>query len=152
MPVGVGEEVVSVGMLGKNASYQSYFTRALVSANLRGEYRHVLVTPEGLAAVGSPVFNKDGKAVGWVSMQQGQVITLNDPNVQTQLQAVYAPPRVFLPTKEFGMSLSDLPVAGKPLSIPWLGVAQMKGLTKDVAEFFSLTGQPASGSAQSSRK
>lgn len=143
VPVGVGEEVLSVGMLGRTASYQAYFSRATVSANLRGENKHVLVTPEGLAAVGSPVFNKDGKAVGWVSMQQGQVITLNDPNVQTQLQAVYAPPRMFLPTKEFNLSLTDPPVAGKPLALPWLGVAQMKGLTKDVADFFSLTGQPA---------
>jgi serine protease Do len=140
---GVGEEVVSVGMLSRTASYQAYVTRSMVSANLRGETRHVLVTPEGLAAVGSPVFNKDGKAVGWVPMQQGQVITLNDPNLQTQLQAVYAPPRMFMPTKEFAGSLADPPVAGKPLPLPWLGIAQMKGLSKDVAEFFSLTGQPA---------
>jgi S1-C subfamily serine protease len=143
LPVGVGDEVLSVGMLGKNASYQSYFTRALVSANLRGENRHVLVTPEGLAAVGSPVFNKDGKAVGWVGMQLGQPIMINDPNPQNQLQGVYAPPRMFLPTKEFGISLTDPPVAGKPLRLPWLGVAQMTGLKKEVAEYFNLTGQPA---------
>jgi serine protease Do len=142
-PVSVGEEVLSVGMLGKTASYQSYFTHALVSANLRGENRHVLVTPEGLAAVGSPVFNKDGKAIGWVGMQMGQVITLNDPNPQNQLQGVYAPPRMFLPTREFEQSLSDPPVAGKPLQLPWLGVAQMTGLKKEVAEYFNLTGQPA---------
>jgi len=134
---------VSVGMMGKTASYQSYFTRALVSANLRGENRHVLVTPEGLSAVGSPVFNKDGKAIGWVGMQMGQVITLNDPNPQNQLQGVYAPPRMFLPTKEIGQSLADPPVAGQPLKLPWIGVAQMTGLKKEVAEYFNLTGQAA---------
>jgi S1-C subfamily serine protease len=142
-PVAVGDEVLSVGMLAKTASYQSYFAHATVSANLRGENRHVLVTPEGLAAVGSPVFNKDGKAIGWVGMQMGQVITLNDPNPQNQLQGVYAPPRMFLPTKEFSQSLADPPVAGKPLQLPWLGVAQMTGLKKEVAEYFNLTGQPA---------
>jgi serine protease Do len=142
-PVAVGDEILSVGMMGKTASYQSYFTHAVVSANLRGENRHVLVTPEGVAAVGSPVFNKDGKAIGWVSMQMGQVITLNDPQPQNQLQGVYAPPRMFLPTREFGQSLSDPPVAGQPLKLPWLGVAQMTGLKKEVAEYFNLTGQPA---------
>jgi serine protease Do len=142
-PVKVGDEILSVGMLGKTASYQSYFNRALVSANLRGETRHVLVTAEGLAAVGSPVFNKDAKAIGWVSMQQGQVITLNDPNPQNQLQSVYAPPRMFVPTKEFAMSLKDPPVAGKPLELPWLGVAQMVGLKKEVADVFGLTGKVA---------
>lgn len=143
LPANVGDEVVSVGMLGKTASYQAYVTRSMVSANLRGESHHVLVTPEGLAAVGSPVFNADGKAVGWVTMQAGQVITLNDPNPQNQLQGVYAPPRMFIPTREFSLSLSDPPVAGTPLKLPWLGVAQMTGLKKEVADFFGLTGQPA---------
>jgi S1-C subfamily serine protease len=143
VPLRIGEEVTSVGMLGKTASYQSYFTNAKVSANLRGEDRHVLVTPSGLAAVGSPVFNAEGKAVGWVTMQAGQVITLNDPNPQNQLQMLYAPPRMFLPTKEFALSLGDPPVAGQPLKLPWLGVAQMTGLKKEVAEYFGLTGQVA---------
>ena len=142
-PVGVGEEVMSVGMLGKTASYQSYFTRAVVSANLRGEYRHTLVTAEGLAAVGSPVFNKDGKAIGWVGMQMGQSPALNAGDPEVQLRGVYQPPRMFLPTKEFAHSLADPPVAGKPLQLPWLGVAQMTGLKKEVAEYYNLTGQPA---------
>jgi len=72
IPVKIGDEILSVGMLGKTASYQSYFTRSLVSANMRGETRHVLVTPEGLAAVGSPVFNTDGKAIGWSPCRRGR--------------------------------------------------------------------------------
>jgi serine protease Do len=68
---------------------------------------------------------------------------LNDPSPQNQLQAVYAPPRMFLPTKEFVQSLQDPPVAGQPLKLPWLGVAQMTGLKKEVADYFDLAGQPA---------
>ena len=142
-PVHIGEEILSVGMLGKTASYQAYFTDALVSANLRGENHHVLVTPNGLAGVGSPVFNASGKAIGWVTMQAGQMITLNDQNPQNQMQSVYAPPRMFLPTKEFSLSLKDPPIAGQPLKLPWLGVAQMTGLKKEVAEYYGLTGQAA---------
>jgi S1-C subfamily serine protease len=143
VPVQVGEEILSVGMLGKTASYQAYFTDALVSANLRGENHHVLVTPNGLAGVGSPVFNTSGKAIGWVTMQAGQMITLNDQNPQNQMQSVYAPPRMFLPTKEFSLSLKDPPIAGEPLKLPWLGVAQMTGLKKEVADYYGLTGQAA---------
>lgn len=142
-PAKIGDEIISIGMLGKTASYQAYFTRSLVSANLRGENHHVLVTPEGLAAVGAPVFNSQGKAIGWVPMQLNQTITLNDPNPQTQLQGVYFPPRMFIPTKEFSISLSDPPVAGKALQIPWLGVAAMTGVKKEVAEFMGLEGQVA---------
>lgn len=143
LPVAVGEEVCSVGILPKTASYQAYLTRALVSANLRGEVKHVLVTPDGLAGVGSPVFNAQGKAVGWVSMQTGQGITLNDPNPEAQLRMVYQAPRTFIPTRELQQSLSDPPVAGSPLKLPWLGVAQMTGLKKEVADFFGLGNKTA---------
>jgi len=141
--VAVGDDVISVGMLPKTASYQSYTVRAMVSANLRGELKHVLVTNEGLAAMGSPVFNAKGQAIGWVGFQPGQRWLLNDPNPESQLASVYAPPRTFIPTKEFSISLTDPPSEGKPLKLSWLGVAQMTGLKKEVAEYYGLTGQPA---------
>lgn len=141
--VAVGDEIFSVGMLPKTASYQPYTVRAMVSANLRGELKHVLVTNEGLAAMGSPVFNAKGQAIGWVGFQPGQSWLLNDPNPQSQLAAVYAPPRTFIPTKEFGISLKDPPSEGKPVKLSWLGVAQMTGLKKEVAEYYGLTGQSA---------
>ncbi|HSI34953.1 MAG TPA: PDZ domain-containing protein [Tepidisphaeraceae bacterium] len=143
VPVAVGDTVVSVGALPKTASYQSYAVKAMVSANLRGETRHVLVTNEGLAAVGSPVFNAKGQAVGWVGYQQGQRWILNDPNPDNQLSGVYSPPRTFIPTKEFAISLSDPPTADKPLAVAWLGVAQMTGVKKEVAEWLGLENQAA---------
>jgi serine protease Do len=76
-------------------------------------------------------------------MQMGQTPVLNDPSPQNQLQSVYGPPRMFLPTREFIQSLQDPPVAGQPLKLPWLGVAQMTGLKKEVADYFNLAGQPA---------
>jgi serine protease Do len=142
-PIGVGEEAISIGILPKTAAYQAYYTRATVSANLRGETRHVMVSNDGLAGVGSPVFNAKGQAIGWVIMQSGQGVTLNDPNPQQQLNMIYAPPRMFVLTKEFGMSLTDPPVAGQPQKLPWLGVAQMKGLNKEVLDVFGLKGQVA---------
>lgn len=143
LPLAVGEEVVSVGLLPKTAAYQSYMARAMVAANLRGEIKHVLVTGEGLAAVGGPVFNAAGQAVGWVHSQMGQGVAINDPNVESQLRSIYQPPRTFIPTKEFAQSIGDPPVAGQPLKLPWMGVAQMSGLKKEVAEFFGLKPQQA---------
>src|SRR5436305_7400367 len=52
----VGDEIISVGLLPKEAGYKPYYTQAQVSALLRGPVPHVLTTNEGLAAVGSPVF------------------------------------------------------------------------------------------------
>jgi serine protease Do len=142
VPVGIGDEIVSIGLLGKTAAYQSYFTNALVSANLRGEIKHVLAT-DGLGSVGSPVFNTKGQAIGWVHMQLGQQVFLNDNDPQAVIQSLYIAPRTFVPTQEFARSLADPPVAGQPLKLPWMGVAQMGGLKKEVAEFFGLQNKPA---------
>lgn len=136
----VGEPVWSVGVLPEAASYKTYLMEAKVAVTLRGETPQVLVSG-GLCGVGSVVFNADGKAVGFVNQQQGQSIFLNDgPNA---LAAINNPPKFFTPTRDFAMSLGDPPVAGKPMELPWIGVPNMTGLTKDVAEFYALKGQPA---------
>ena len=139
-PVRIGEPVYSVGVLPEMANYKPYFMEAAVSATLRGETPQVLVDG-GLAAVGSPVFNGEGKAVGVVAWQPGQPVFLNDP--QNALAAVTTPPRFYVPTRDFQQGLSDPPKAGEPQRLPWLGVTQMQGVNKDVAEVFGLTNQPA---------
>ena len=138
--VRIGEPILSVGLLPEAASFKTYFMEGQVSASLRGEVPMVLVQG-GLAAIGSPVFNVEGRAIGFVGPQQGQNAFLNDgPNA---MAAINNPPRFYVPTRDFEQSLSDPPVAGKPLVLPWIGVPQMTGLTKDVAEVFGLANQPA---------
>jgi serine protease Do len=138
--VSVAQPVYSVGMLPEMANFKPYFMEAAVSAQLRGEQPQVLVQG-GLAAVGSPVFTADGKAVGVVNWQPGQTVFLNDgPNA---LGSVIQPPKFYVPTRDFQLSLSDPPKAGEPLKLPWMGVSQMTGLSKDVAEVYGLANQPA---------
>ena len=141
-PVKIGEPVVSVGMLPKNASYKPYFTEATVSAVLRGETPHVLVGGGGLGGVGSPVFNAAGKAIGLVPFQQGQTVRLDDPAAQT-LSYVDDPPNMYVPARDFLQGISDPPTPEKPVVLPWMGVLQLTGMNKDVAEVFGLTDTPA---------
>src|SRR2546423_2182327 len=77
VPVATGERVMSVGMLPKSAGYKTYFQSGLISTKLRGEVPTFLVTSGALAAVGSPVFNMDGKAVGFVDGQSGRPYLLH---------------------------------------------------------------------------
>lgn len=136
----VGEPLWSVGVLPEAASYKTYLMEARVATTLRGETPQVLVSG-GLCGVGAVVFNADGKAVGFVNQQSGQGVFLNDgPNA---LMAINNPPKFFTPSSDFALSLQDPPIAGKPMELPWIGVPNMTGLTKDVAEFFALKGQPA---------
>jgi len=136
--VKVAEQVVSVGLLPKEAGFKAFYAEAMVSAVLRGPIPQVLVSPGGLAGVGSPVFNAEGKAIGLVPFQARQSILLMG-NAE-DLQAVTSPPRLFVPARDFLASLAD-PPTGKPLAIPWLG-AQLTGPSKEVAEYYNLKGVP----------
>jgi len=137
----VGDPVVSVGVLPKMAGYKSYLMLANVAAMLRGEVPQVMVSGGGLGVIGSPVFNSAGKAVGYVNLQTAQQILLNDRN--NPLAAVNNPPKFFVPARDFLQSFEDPPVAGQSMKLPWMGVVQLTGLRKEVAEFYGLGNQPA---------
>src|SRR5438045_2314447 len=77
--VAVGDPIVSIGLLPKTAAYKTYLTRGTTSATLRGELPQVLVVGGNLAAMGSPVFNEAGQAIGFVNSQPGETPFLNDP-------------------------------------------------------------------------
>ena len=139
-PVQVGETIYSVGMLPKAANYKTYFTESNVSAALRGEVPQVLVTGGGLAAMNSPVFNIEGKAIGIVA-PTGASPLLNDQ--REQLQSVLNPPKFFIPARDFLLGIQDPPTPGHPVPLPWMGVSQMSGVTKDLADVLNLGNQPA---------
>ena len=141
IPVQVGDPVYSVGILPQVAAYKSYFMEAAVSAKLRGDVPHVLVQGGGLAAMGSPVFNSDGKAIGMTSYRFTTSILLNDRN--ESLNAITSPPKFFIPAHDFLLTLEDPPSPEKPVELPWMGVPDMTGLTKDVSEAFGLKDKPA---------
>ncbi len=139
-PPGVGDYVYSVGLMPKEAGYKSYYMSGIVATTLRGEMPMIAVDG-GLAAVNSPVFNAQGQAIGVVAIARDEPLLLNNPT--DALHSVTNPPKLFTPTRFFAQSLSDPPTPGKPVKLPWLGVVQMTGLTKDVAEIFNLKGEPA---------
>jgi serine protease Do len=141
--VKIGQPVLSVGMLPKDANYKPYFAEGQVAATLRGDTPQVLVMGGGLAAVGSPVFDADGKAIGIVAPSATQSPLLNDTNPRDPLSMVTRPPKVYIPARDFLKGIADPPTPDKPIKLPWLGVAQMTGLNKDVAEVYGLGNQPA---------
>jgi len=140
-PLQVGDTILSVGILPQMAAYKSYIVEGSVSALLRGETPQVLVNGGGLAAVGSPVFNADGKAVGIVMYQQGQPLLLNDR--RAALTSITSPPKLFVPARDFLLTMQDPPTPKKAVELPWLGAPELKGLTKEVAEALNLKNQPA---------
>ena len=139
-PDQVGERLFSLGLLSKDAGYKAFLTEATVAANLRGEEPQILVSGS-LATVGGVVFDSSAQAIGWIAPQNGQesfVESSGNPWVN-----VLVPPRFFIPTRFFQISLDHPPTAGQPLKIPWLGLGPMTGISKDLADFLGLKNQPA---------
>jgi len=140
--VKIGEPILSIGMLPKGANYKTYFVEGAVSAMLRGEIPQVLVTGGGLAAMGSPAFTAEGKAVGMVG-PNGTSPFLNDTRGNSELQMVMNPPRYYIPARDFVIGIQDPPTPDKPIKLPWIGVSEMNGVTKDLADVLGLGNQPA---------
>jgi serine protease Do len=161
-PITVGETVMSVGLLPKSGGYKSYFQQAIVSTKLRGEVPMYLVTTGALAAVGSPVFNSEGKAIGFVNAQQGRPYLLHtsggggrgprgrgrfaaqsaDEDIDA-LASITLPPNIFVPASDFLFSLASPPKPAQPIVLSWMGLPSLTGVSKDVAEEFGLKDQPA---------
>ena len=139
--VKIGEPILSVGMLPKQANYKPYFMQGGVAAQLRGEMPQVLVYGGGLASVGAPVFDASMNAIGVVSFGPGQAILLDDP--RGDLPSVNNPPKFFTPARDFLLSLKDPPSPDHAIELPWMGVSQMTGVSKEVAEVMGLNNQPA---------
>ena len=140
--VKIGEPILSIGMLPKGANYKPYFVEGAVSALLRGEIPQVLVTGGGLAAMGAPVFTAGGKAIGLVG-PNGTSPLLNDTRGNNELQMVMNPPRYYIPARDYVLGIQDPPSPDKPIKLPWIGVSQMNGVTKDLADVLGLGSQPA---------
>jgi serine protease Do len=141
IPVSVGEQLYSIGLLPKDSAYKSFMLFPKVSATLRGPVPQVLVGGDGLTPVGSPVFNSQGKAVGMVHAQSDQSPLLDDP--RDPYHAIMTPPRFFTPARDFILGLEDPPKADEPMKMPHIGVSSLSGLSKEVSEYFDLKDQPA---------
>lgn len=137
-PLEVGEPILSIGMMPKDAGYKTYVNQAFVAARVRGETAAFLVSGP-LANVGGVVLNTAGEGVGLVIPQGEAPFFLLDP----RLGQVGPNTRFFIPTFEFAPALTDLPTPGQPQRIAFTGIFGMSGLSRDLAEVFGLVGTPA---------
>jgi S1-C subfamily serine protease len=124
----IGETVYSIGMMPSRAGLRRYLMDAMVAGNIPGEVDNVLVDGRGLATVGSPVFDADGHAIGFVTQQPPMPLLLNDSN---SMAAILTPPKFYTPTAAFLPALQHPPTPGHPIRLPWLGLPELSALTDE---------------------
>lgn len=137
----VGETLFSVGLLPDDSGFAAYVRETTVSALLRGPVPLVL-TAGGLTAVHSPVFDADGNFVAIVPQQENQSWRLNAGG-ENEPNALVTPPVFVVGVDFLAPSLSDPPTAPGARKVPWMGIVQMSGLKKEVADSYGLKGEPA---------
>lgn len=136
----VGEPIYSVGLMPALMGYQPYVMNGKISGYAQSDVTRVLVNSEGLAATGSPVFNVNGKAIGFVNYQPPFPLYLNDKD---SMMALISPPKFFVPSEEFVGAIAEPPTVGRAVPAAWAGLPELSGIFDEEAERLGLLGQPA---------
>ena len=134
----IGQPIASAGLMPAETGNAPYFGAAYVSSLVRVPGRMVYVTGGKLTRSGSPVLNKEGKAVGivwgqlpmenqFIQIQQGRRVP-----VRTQGQQETS---FFVPVEEFAHVLAQ---KGKQRTLSWIGVLKFKPVTEDTAAVLKL--------------
>jgi serine protease Do len=147
IPTQVGDPVSSIGVLPKSGGYHTIYAPSVVSANLRGPIKSVMVAGGGLASPFSAVFNADGKAIGLTSTMPPASIWLDDEGdgqneQQQRMMNELATNRYFLPASEFMIGFENPPTPQHPVPLTWTGFLS-SGLDKEQATLFGLTNKTA---------
>ncbi len=140
-PAQVGDTVYSVGLLPRGSGYKARVTEATVSAVLRGPVLQVLVDGE-LAAAGGLVANAKGQVIGYVHPMSPLEAMLNNPENPEGSPVFNPPARIYVPAADFLPGVTSPPTGDKHAELPWFGAAQLKGLDKEIAEYYGLKNVP----------
>ncbi|MFP4105307.1 MAG: PDZ domain-containing protein [Phycisphaerae bacterium] len=124
-----GQQVVSAGVL-TGMFNELTLGNAYVSTVVRVPSRRVMVTGGKLTALGSVVFNKEGKAIGLVMGQLALRYQLVARNRQPVNLSGVQETAFFTPVEEFVWSLRRIPSGGKVERPGWLGINRFDGLTE----------------------
>ncbi|HEX2972667.1 MAG TPA: S1C family serine protease, partial [Tepidisphaeraceae bacterium] len=116
-PARIAEPVISIGLLPREAGYKPYYLEATVAAILRGPTPFALVSTNGLTGTGSPVFNSQGQAIGFVPFQpRPQLQSGNTPPTPASLPRSSCLPGFSSPHAIFSPVCKSLPPANPSAS------------------------------------
>ncbi len=139
----VGKQVFAAGLLDPTLGFAPYVGTAYVSSLLRVPGDLVYVTGGTLTAIGSPVFNANGEAIGIVQQQLPSSVEIMGGRGQGKANVGMRSSQetqYFVPVEEFGAALQGPPQAEKRL--PWIGVLNFTTLPAGAGDLLKL-GTPA---------
>jgi len=136
----VGQQVVSVGLMGENLGRMPYVGVGYVSAVVRVPGQLAYVTGGRLTGSGSPVFAADGRAIGIVGQEQLPMSYRMVRGRQSSIIALAGREEAafFLPVDEFVHVLRDPPTDPKPRRLAWIGATRFEEVGEELAGIIKL--------------
>lgn len=125
----LGDAFVSFANLGEADAYKLAINLGRVSTVLDKPFRMYLVTG-AVGTPGMPVITLEGQVVGILGLHAMNRGTASRPNAQAVT--------VVWPAERFAERLANVPTGGRQIKRPWLGIASMTPVNRDVATFFGL--------------
>jgi serine protease Do len=124
----LGDPVFTFGNLGETDNYKIIGQVQRVVGVVNVPYTFYLLSGSG--SQGTPVVTLDGKVVGIMAVQGMNRGTNAKPN-RTATEVIW-------PTERFIARVKSPPEGGQLIKRPWLGVATLNPVTKDLATLFGL--------------
>lgn len=139
----LGESLWGIHLLSGDYNYEPALLRSYVGL-IREMPDEMGFTAEDIAVPGSVVFNFEGDFVGWANsgIPEDKILYMGRETFNVALQSVRGT-TVFLTAEPFFELAGRVPetVTGDPR--PWIGIAGMEPLDKDVSEILGLEDQGA---------
>jgi len=135
----VGQQVVSIGLMGVDGGHEPYLGVAYISGKVRVPEVLFRITGGRLTGTCSPVFNLDGKVVGLVARQVPLQFQMMTQRGQTVVALTGRDEKsFFLPIDEFADAITSMPSPATPRRRVWTGVLQYHPVTKDTAATYGV--------------
>jgi len=136
----IGQQVVSVGLMGSDTGHAPYLGLARVAGKVRVPETLYRVTGGRLTGSCSPVLSLQGKVVGLVARQlplEYQMVAGRGQSASIALSARQEKV-FFLPIEEFAHAIRNMPVPTSPQRRAWIGVMNFVPVTKESGKTFGV--------------
>jgi len=135
-PVKLGQQVMSVALLGKGGGFEPYVGVSTIKAVMHMTHDMAITQTFGLTRATSPVFDvTTGALVGVTYPATPEALTMI---INNQMAAVQIrddeQSRAFLPWEEVQNAVKDIPTKAFDARRPWMGLDGLAGLEEDLRE------------------
>ncbi len=139
----LGQEVWGIGVMPKSFVYNAYLLQGGV-ATIQQLPLNVVFSNTAVSVPGGPVFDNDGNFLGWAgnSLTDERVLIMR----QEQMQVGLRDPRessAFLLAEDFFNDIAIPIKKSKNTTRPWIGIAGLQPIDREVASFLGLENQGA---------